>query len=198
MSEGSRHFDEKSAVFDTLHKSASRLNGTGVPYAVVGGLALFQHGLRRFTEGVDILVTKEGLKRIHGELESLGYLPPYANSKHLRDTESGVKIEFLTTGDYPGDGKGKPVSFPDPATVGFHTDGVCYVNLSALVELKLASGMTKPGRLKDLSDVLELIEILDLPASFSVQLNPFVRSRYLELWKLAVEEEPEYLDNEDG
>ena len=44
LSEGSRHFEEKSAVFDALRKIASRLNGMGVPYAVVGGLALFQHG----------------------------------------------------------------------------------------------------------------------------------------------------------
>lgn len=57
LSEGSRHFEEKSAVFEALRKITNRLNGMGVPYAVVGGLALFQHGLRRFTEDVDILVT---------------------------------------------------------------------------------------------------------------------------------------------
>jgi hypothetical protein len=35
-------------------------------------MALFHHGLRRFTEDVDILVTKEGLKKIHAELAGLG------------------------------------------------------------------------------------------------------------------------------
>lgn len=112
LSEGSRHFEEKSQVFDTLRKITNRLNDMGVRYAVVGGLALFQHGLRRFTEDVDILVTKSDLRKIHAELEGLGYLPPYANSKHLRDTELGVKIEFLATGEYPGDRKEKPVCFP--------------------------------------------------------------------------------------
>jgi DNA-binding XRE family transcriptional regulator len=48
--------------------------------------------------------------------------------------------------------------------------------------LKLASGMTNAGRLKDLSDVLELIKILNLPADFTDRLNPFVRTKYLELW----------------
>ena len=182
MSEGSRHFEEKSAVFDALRKITNRLNGMGIPYAVVGGLALFQHGLRRFTEDVDILVTKDDLRRIHNELEGLGYLPPYARSKHLRDTELGVRIEFLTTGEYPGDGKEKPVSFPDPTAVSFDSGGVHYVNLPTLVELKLASGMTNAGRMKDLSDVLELIKILNLPANFADQLNPFVRAKYLELW----------------
>src|SRR5271156_6744968 len=92
LSEGSRHFEEKSAVFDALRKITNRLNEMGIPYAVVGGLALFQHGLRRFTEDVDILVTKDNLRRIHNELEGVGYLPPYARSKHLRDTELGVRI----------------------------------------------------------------------------------------------------------
>lgn len=201
LSEGSRHFEEKSAVFDALRKITSRLNDMGIPYAVVGGLALFQHGVRRFTEDVDILVTKENLRRIHNELEGLGYLPPYAKSKHLRDTELGVKVEFLTTGEYPGDGKEKPVAFPDPADVSFNSDGVFYLKLPTLIELKLASGMTNAGRLKDLSDVLELIKTLNLPANFTDQLNPFVRAKYLDLWnqgRFGMEEEREYLDDDDG
>ncbi len=185
MSEGSRHFEEDSAVFQALHNITQRLKSLGIPYAVVGGMALFRHGLRRFTEDVDILVTKDDLKRIHESLEGLGYLPPFTRSKHLRDTQLGVKIEFLTTGDYPGDGKKKPVSFPDPRTVSFEADGISYINLQSLVELKLASGMTNPGRLKDLSDVLELIKALDLSIDFAERLNPFVRGKFEELWKEA-------------
>jgi hypothetical protein len=145
-------------------------------------MALFQHGLRRFTEDVDILVTKEDLRKVHDKLEGLGYLPPHKNSKHLRDTELGVRIEFLTTGEYPGDGKEKPVAFPDPRSVSIEKDGLRYLNLPTLVELKLASGMTNPGRMKDLSDVLELIKLLNLPASLSLQLNPYVREKFAELW----------------
>jgi hypothetical protein len=146
-------------------------------------MALFRHGLRRFTEDVDILVTKEDLKKVHDLLEGRGYLPPHRNSKHLRDTELGVKIEFLTTGDFPGDGKPKPVAFPDPRAVSFEADGIRYVNLSTLVELKLASGMSSAHRLKDLADVQELIKLLQLPLEFAGQLNPFVRDKYTELWK---------------
>src|SRR5882757_3358395 len=87
LSEGSRHFEEDSAVFKALHNITSRLKALGIPYAVVGGMALFRHGLRRFTEDVDLLVTKNDLKVIHEKLEGLGYLPPFTNSKHLRDTQ---------------------------------------------------------------------------------------------------------------
>ena len=178
LSEGSRHFEENSAVFQALRNIARRLNALEIPYAVVGGMALFRHGLRRFTEDVDILVTGADLKRIHEKLEGLGYIPPFRNSKHLRDTEFGVKVEFLTTGDYPGDGKPKPVAFPDPKDVSFVADGISYLNLPTLVELKLASGMTNPGRLKDLSDVMELIKTLGLTGEFAGQLDPFVRDEF--------------------
>jgi hypothetical protein len=185
LTEGSRHFEESSAVFKALHNITSRLKEIGIPYVVVGGMALFRHGLRRFTEDVDLLVTKDDLKVIHAKLAGLGYLPPFTNSKHLRDTQTGVKIEFLTTGDYPGDGKPKPVSFPDPQSVKFEADGINYINLPTLVELKLASGMTNPGRLKDLSDVLELIKTLNLPIDFANQLDAYVQGKFKELWREA-------------
>jgi hypothetical protein len=35
------------------------------------------------------------------------------------------------------------------------------------IELKLASGMVAPHRLKDLADVQELIRSIDLPGSFA-------------------------------
>ena len=182
LSEGSRHFEENSAVFDALRKVTRRLHDLNISYAVVGGMALFHHGLRRFTEDVDILVTREDLKIIHDNLAGLGYLPPYPKSKNLRDTELGVRIEFLTTGDYPGDGKEKPVAFPDPASVSFESDGVRYIKLPNLVELKLASGMTNAGRLKDLADVQELIKVLSLPTEFADLLNEYVKPKYYELW----------------
>src|SRR5215210_778178 len=106
--EGSMHFEKESAVHKTLVRAARRLEELGIPYAVAGGMALFFHGVRRFTEDVDILVTREGLGEIHRRLEGLGYVPPFAGSKNLRDADSGVRLEFLVTGDYPGDGRPKP------------------------------------------------------------------------------------------
>ena len=93
-----------------------------------------------------------------------------------------MRIEFLVTGDFPGDGKPKPVAFPDPSLVNTERDDVRWLSLPALVELKLASGMTAPGRLKDVADVQELIRILRLPADFDGQLSSFVREKYRELW----------------
>lgn len=182
MSEGSRHFEEKGAVQESLRRIARRLHELGIPYAVAGGMAHFMHGYRRFTEYVDVLVTRESLTLIHEKLEVLGYIPPFACSKNLRDTQSGVRIEFLITGDYPGDGKPKPVAFPDPAQVAFERDGIRFLGLPTLVELKLASGMTNAARLRDLADVQEIIRLLVLPRDFAIQLNPYAQSKFYELW----------------
>jgi hypothetical protein len=190
MDEGDRHFQHDSLVFKTLRKIARRLEDIGVPYAVAGGMSLEAHGFRRLTVDVDILVTREGLKTIHERLEGLGYVPPFAGSKNLRDSELGVRIEFLIAGEFPGDGKPKPVAFPDPADISVEIDGVRYLSLPSLVELKLASGMTNPGRVKDLGDVQELIKAIGLSAEFAEELNPYVRDKYLELWRGLQESPP--------
>ncbi len=196
MVEASQFFEEKSAVHDTLRRIVARLDHLGIPYAVSGGLSLFAHGLRRFTEDVDLLVTWKGLDRIHKELDGLGYNPPFRGSKNLRDTQTGVRIEFLVTGQFPGDGKPKPVSFPDPTSVAVEKDGIKYLSLPSLINLKLASGMTNPGRLKDLADVMELIKVLDLPKEFSRQLAPFVQEKFAEIWQ-AANEMPDHAQPDD-
>lgn len=188
--EGSMHFEKESAVHKSLQKIIRRLDELHIPYAVVGAMALFFHGYERFTTDVDLLVSPEDLKKIHERLEGLGYLPPFEGSKHLRDTETGVRIEFLTTGDYPGDGKPKPVAFPDPVEASIELDGIRFLKLHTIIELKLASGITNPGRLKDLGDVQELIRALDLPENLADSLNPYVRDKYREMWR-AVRENPQ-------
>src|SRR5262245_11496372 len=149
LQEGSMHFEKESAVHKTLQRFTKRLEELNIPYAVVGGMAMFQHGYRRFTEDVDLLVTKESLQEIHRQLEGLGYLPPFTGSKQLRDTDTGVKVEFLVTGEYPGDGLPKPVSFPDPGACSIPIGDLRVLTLPKLIELKLASGMSNPRRAKD-------------------------------------------------
>ena len=115
-------------------------------------MAPFGMGLRRFTEDVDILVTKHDLKKIHEELGGAATFHRLRRAD-LRDTQLGVRIEFLTTGDYPGDGKKKPRLFSRAGTpTGFESDGISYINLEKLVELKLASGMTNARQVKGFAE----------------------------------------------
>jgi hypothetical protein len=127
-------------VFDALRKIAERLNDLGIPYAVAGDVALFRHGLRRFTEYLEIAVRKEGLTRIHSERVGIGYVLPNRYSKSIRDANSGVRIAFLTAGDILHAVQGTSISVPQPIAASFESEGIPYIKLANLVELKLASG----------------------------------------------------------
>lgn len=182
MSEGSFFLEGRGAVHDTLRRLTKRLDELGIPYAIAGGMALFVHGYQRFTDDIDLLVTREGLKQVHQNLDGLGYVRPFDKSKNLRDATTKVKIEFLLTGEYPGDGKPKPVSFPDPQDAVEIIQGIRVLSLPKLVELKLASGMTGVGRSKDIGDVEELIKLLKIPREMATTLSSFVRPRFIEIW----------------
>jgi hypothetical protein len=191
--EGSRFFTKEGDVHETLRTLVERLDQEGIEYAVTGAMALAAHGYRRFTEDVNILLRPDTLDRFREKLVGLGYLPAFPNArKSFRDTRTGVKIEVMTTGEYPGDGKPKPVVFPDPREAAVDKENLWVIGLEKLIELKLASGLSAPHRLKDLADVQELILQLNLPLEISNRLDPSVRPEYERLWSAAQQapEEP--------
>jgi len=183
LERASEFFMKRADVHRALDKIERRLAEEGIAYAVVGGMALNIHGYERVTNDVDLLTTRAGLDAIHQRLAGRGYVPTFAGArKRLRDTENGVTVEFLTTGDYPGDGKPKPVSFPDPRDVTVEREGHHVIVLPKLIELKLASGLSTVDRLKDLGDVVEVIKILKLSRELGEQLDPSVRDEYYRMW----------------
>jgi hypothetical protein len=182
IEESDRFHMQIGKVHQTLHHLVADLQAAGIDYAVVGGMALIAHGYLRETVDVDVLVRPDGLASFRDRFVGLGYRPTFTGAnKSFVNTQTGVKVEFLTTGEYPGDGKPKPFAFPDPATHFIEVKGARIVDLPMLINLKLASGMTNPGRLRDLADAQELIRVLNLPAEFAGQLNPYVREKFLEL-----------------
>lgn len=180
--EGRRYFMGEGTLNKALARLSNDLETHGIDYAVIGAAALLAHGYPRFTEDIDLVMTAEGLEKFHEELVGLGYAPAFPGArKRLRSTVDGVSIEVMTTGEYPGDGRPKPVSMPVPVDASTEIDGVRFVTLEKLIELKLASGISAPHRLKDLADVQELIKIRKLDAEFATKLDPYVRPKYLEL-----------------
>jgi hypothetical protein len=175
-------FGGRLEAMETMRRLARRLDELGVPYAVIGGLALNAHQFRRFTQDADLIVRRESIAVIHAALDGRGYLPPFEGSKNLRDTTNGIRIDLLVAGEFPGDGKEKPVAFPDPAEGAVTIDGVRFVTLAKLVELKLASGMSNFNRMSDLGDVQKVIHALRLPREFGDALDPYVRAKFDELW----------------
>jgi hypothetical protein len=181
LREGSMYYAGNSAVHKTLHRIAQKLDELGIDYAVAGGMCLYRHGFQRFTQDVDVIVTREGLAQIHEQLEGRGYVKPFAASKNLRDTDTGVRIDFIISGQYPGEGKPGPIAFPVPSTVSKAIDGVRYVDLVPFIELKLASGQAS-HRAQDLHDVQQLITARSLSKELAEQLHPSLRESYVRKW----------------
>jgi hypothetical protein len=181
-------FARTGVVFESLRRLARRLTDEGTPYALIGGLALILHGYERFTKDVDIVLTREGLAAFVEKCVGRGYVPAFAGAqKTFRDTANNVRIEIITTGEYPGDGKPKPVAFPDPAQASIERDGIRVIRLEKLIELKLASGLSAAHRLRDLADVQDLIAVLGLPLDLAERLDASVRDEYRRLWETARE-----------
>ena len=173
---------------ETLRRVAKDLENRGIEYSVIGAIAL--NGYRRFTEDIDLLLTRGGLEKFQKELVGLGYRPAFEGAtKKNRPTAENVPVKIITTGEFPGDGKPKPVVFPAPNENQTEIDGVKFLSLEKLIELKLASGMTAPHRLKDLADVQELIKIKKINADYAEKLDPYVREKFLELQKAVAEAE---------
>lgn len=184
--EASEYFERSGALYKALANIVRALHRLNIPYALCGALALGEHGYRRLTEDIDLLLTSDGLDRFHSELVGLGYRPAFPGArKKFRDTETGVKIDVLKTGEYPGDGKPKSVVFPDPFEASEESHGLRVLKLEKLIELKLASGMTSPTRLHDLADIQDLIKVTHLSVELADKLDESVREKYRELWHTA-------------
>jgi hypothetical protein len=180
--EGMNFFQGKGMLNNTLRRLVTDLEKHGIDYNLIGAVALNQHGYPRFTVDIDLLLSPEGLQAFQAKLVGRGYRPTFEGAqKKFRSTQDNVPIEIILTGEYPGDGKPKPVQFHHPSDNFVIIEGIKTVNLVTLINLKLASGLTAPGRLKDLADIEELIKIKGLDESYAEQLNPFVQEKFIEL-----------------
>ena len=61
--EAGDYFAGGGRLHATLRRLAQRLSSEGIAYALLGGMALGEHGYVRMTEDVDVLLTADGLSR---------------------------------------------------------------------------------------------------------------------------------------
>ncbi len=89
----------------------------------------------------------------------------------------------------------KGSAFPDPAQSQVDDDGLYVIPLDQLVALKLASGMTGGmQRMRDLADVIDMIQCIQLARDFSQKLHEYVRANYLELWD-CIDQSPKAIES---
>ena len=89
-----RFFMGEADVQCALERLARVLDDKGIPYAIVGALALNEWGYRRVTVGVDVLLTPDGLRTLKAEVLGSGYVEKFPGSRGLRETVAGVDSMF--------------------------------------------------------------------------------------------------------
>jgi len=179
-----RFFMAESPVHKALAKLVATLERDNIPYAIVGAMALNAYGHRRATEDVDVLMTREGLEQFKARNLGLGYVEKFKGSKGMRDTEFNIGVDVIYVGEYPGDGKPKPVRFPEPSEAELQGT-MRLLPVHRFIELKLASGLSAEHRGKDLVDVQELVKSANLPLTLGDLLDESVRPEYEKRWRLA-------------
>jgi hypothetical protein len=178
-----RFFVGEAEAQKAVRKLEGILEADGLPYAIIGALALNAYGHRRVTVDVDLVMREEHLQAFKASWLGKGYKERVPGTGKLFDTEHGVNIDVLSTGRYPGDDKPKPIAFPDPATTAIRGEPFALLPVERWIELKLASGMVAPHRRKDLTDVQELIRSAPLARDLADELHPWVRDTFLQLWQ---------------
>jgi hypothetical protein len=175
LQELERFFMAKDKVHQTLRRVVKNLSKAKIDYAVLGGMALSAYRYRRATTDVDVLLTADGLEVFRERFLDKDYDQAPRRPRRFVDRKSGVTIDMLVAGRFPGSGKPGPVAFPEPVAVAQEMEGIRYVNLPTLIELKLAA-----RRWRDFSDVVELIRFNELDEAFLPKLHASTHSDFIE------------------
>jgi len=132
-------------------------------------VAVCLHGYRRNTVDLDLLVRREDSAAVRAALEA-----------------DDVAVKWVMAGDK--ERPGQPAVFPDPADPAavMVIEDLPVLTLAALIQSKLACGLGNLRRThKDFADVVELIAVHKLRASFARKLHESVRGEFKELVKRA-------------
>jgi hypothetical protein len=189
-------FDDRGPVPETFRRLVKLLADAKIPHIFIGALAVNAHGLRRSTEDVDVCMRPEDLEQFKKQFVGTEFEPVKGRPRKFFDPKTQVSFDVLLAGEIAGNTrKQRDVRFPDPSEAEI-IDGVAFVSLARLIELKLVT-----WRYKDWGDVVELIRARNLDESFGDRFNPLVRQAYLQCHDQKIEEDrynPEIHDAPPG
>jgi hypothetical protein len=129
---------------------------------VIGGIAVYLHGVARATVDLDLYARNRAATV--AQLEAAGATWSRAKREHVLE---GVAIHTVTAEE-------ALVEIDAPSVI----DGVRVVKLKDLVAIKLLSGLKNAARHKDLGDVEELIRIVPLDKRFAGKLPKEIRAEF--------------------
>ncbi len=168
-------FEHRGREHQTMRRLARRLQRSGIPYAIMGAMAVNAHGADRTTKDVDVLLTPEGLERFRQEFVGKLYDQVEGRPRRFLERKSKITVDVLVTGRYPGRGTRGPFAFPHPDEASEVIENIRVLTLPQLIQLKLAA-----RRFADFGDVVLLIRTHSLDESFMAKLHRSVHQDFIE------------------
>ncbi len=175
------HVEQLFERLDRLHKA---MNEAGLPYRVIGGLAVFLQiserypGRARMTEDVDIAVRRSDLKRIEEAAGRHGFKYRHvAGVDMLMDADkprAADAVHLIFVGE-----KVRPeyeAAVPDFSTPKVIDSGALLASVADLVTMKLTS-----FRLKDQVHLKDLDSVRLITPAIVAALPPLLRARLVQV-----------------
>jgi hypothetical protein len=173
-------------IHNMLRHLGSILDFEEIPYAVFGRAAQFAHGFEQYNLDTDvIIVTADGVQKMQRCLPVRGFT--MISERRFRDSLTDLEFKIILSGRLAGP-EPCPIQFPDPSA-SVMINGYRVVDLPRFIDLKLAIGLWET-RMRDLADVLQLIQQATLPRELVNDLHPYVRNEYERIWHLAQMHDP--------
>lgn len=147
--------DEKPPrLIAQLHELLPALDASGIRYAVIGGLAVNIHGYVRATRDVDLLIAVEQEGDLHELMATLGYETIDRRedlSSYVRGSERADFLHARRDASRKFLAEAKRVPFAGLLMPVVSAEGLLAFKIQALND--------DPNRIRDLSDMLELLRV---------------------------------------
>lgn len=158
---------------ETCQRVAALLEKAEIDYAILGDLALRAHGCLRLAACVEVLLKIRDLERFRNDVAPEQFAQISSRPRRFIEVATGMPVHFFLTSHHPGYEYRGPITYPDPKTSRVLVGGHYYLDVSSLIQLKLAA-----QRHQDLADVVSLCRVLNLDEAYQESLHPSVRQAF--------------------
>jgi hypothetical protein len=174
------HVDQ---LFEKLRRIHGALSAAGIPYRIIGGVAIFLHvserdpDKARMTRDLDLAVFRDDLQKITAAAERAGFRHRRAAGLEMlvegAADRAGSAIHFTFAGEKVRSADFEPVPFSDPVA---SAEGMLLASVADLVHMKLTS-----FRLKDKVHVQDMDSVGLITSDIEQSLPELLRDRLKEV-----------------
>src|SRR5271165_3470052 len=122
-----------------MRRLVRRLTVAGIPFAVVGALAVCAHGGARRTDDLGLLLAADGFDKFRSRFVPRNYAPLPGWDRRFVDRVNHQHLGILIAESISGRGQHEAISCPHPLEARELIEEVYYVNLVTLITMRLTA-----------------------------------------------------------